>query len=222
MKLSLNSFVISDTHFSHKQVLQKEPSRIKKVKQLGASSFDCLSIALWNKAVSKDDRVLHLGDLYFKDGIKCVKKLNGKKILLAGNNDTSFKLKQLSKLKDKWKIIEKIKFDIKDKKLLKQLLAKKFGENLNLDFANALIKDIDGIRILFSHFPVNERKRNDRFALQRDIIDYAFKIAKCDINIHGHNHSRKSKHKYCINVSTEVTDFKPIRLKDLLKGNKLL
>ena len=46
---------------------------------------------------------------------------------------------------------------------------------------------------------------------------HLFHDYRCDINIHGHVHSKTIDHPRLINVSFEAIGFKPIRLKELLE-----
>lgn len=82
------TFVISDTHFSHQNILSftdgKKPLR----------PFDTMEemnefmIEKWNSVVTENDTVIHLGDIVFaQTGFECLGKLNGKKIALMGNHE---------------------------------------------------------------------------------------------------------------------------------------
>lgn len=78
-------FVISDTHFGHKRVIEFEKA---------ARPFDTIEahdaelVARWNAVVTKKDTVWHLGDVFFgKDGHKVLASLNGYKRLVLGNHD---------------------------------------------------------------------------------------------------------------------------------------
>ncbi|PAF45685.1 metallophosphoesterase [Helicobacter sp. 11S02629-2] len=215
MKITLDTFVISDTHFSHKQVLKKEPLRMKELQASGFANFDELSVSRWNEAVSTNDKVLHLGDLYYSEGMKYIKLLNGRKTLIVGNNDIG----KLAPLKD-WEVINKLKIKLDTKANLKEKLKSKFGKKLKDIYANALVTKVAGETIMFSHFPVFERKKNERFSNARDIIDYLFTISGCTINVHGHIHSRDPEDARCINASTEKLNFTPTRLGDLLAKHR--
>lgn len=82
------TFVTSDTHLGHANILQYCPWR-----QTWASSIeehDAKLIAAWNAVVGKDDTVLHLGDFAF--GTKArfahyVRQLHGFIVLVRGNHD---------------------------------------------------------------------------------------------------------------------------------------
>lgn len=83
-----NVFFISDTHFSHKNVITFEKS---------SRPFDTIEehdeflIQRWNSVVTKRDLVYHLGDVYLgkkPDGMhEIFSKLNGRKVLVRGNHD---------------------------------------------------------------------------------------------------------------------------------------
>ncbi|RDU73353.1 hypothetical protein CQA66_01415 [Helicobacter aurati] len=211
MKITLDTFVISDTHFGHKGVLKKEPSRIAALNETHFNNFDEFSVNCWNQVVNTQDSVLHLGDLFFNNGYEILPRLYGKKMLILGNNDIG----KCENLQD-WKVIKRIKFKIKDKKEYQKIMEKKWGSALKNPYATGLITDINNVRIMFSHFPVGERKKNDKYWQARDIIDYAYSLTESEINIHGHIHSRASKQKYCFNASTEKLVFKPKKLRDIL------
>lgn len=212
LKITLDTFIIADTHFGHKAVLKKEPSRNLTLENTSFRDFDELSIAWWNEEVKEKDSVLHLGDLYFHRGYELLNRLNGKKkMLVMGNNDIG----KCEKLEN-WKVIDKIKFKIKDKLYYKKALKKRWGSELQNPYATALITEVDNVRILFSHFPVDERRKNDKHWRARDLIDFAYHLADCELNVHGHIHSRDSRHHYCFNASTEKLNFRPRKLKEIL------
>ncbi len=78
-------FVISDTHFGHKNIIDYCNRPFKSTEEM-----DEALIKNWNETVSNDDVVIHLGDfgLGKKEYIASIaKRLNGKKILIMGNHD---------------------------------------------------------------------------------------------------------------------------------------
>ncbi|MWV62229.1 hypothetical protein DCO58_05325 [Helicobacter saguini] len=216
MKITPETFVISDTHFGDKMAIKKYPIRAVTLNATHFKSFDELAISRWNEVVGEQDCVLHLGDVFAGSGVESIAKLNGKKTLILGNNDIG-KCENLNK-DFGWKVISKIKFklDSNEKSELKKAMKKKWGEELKNPYACALVVVVNNLKIMFSHFPVGERKKNDRYCKARDIIDYAYALAGCEINIHGHIHVRSSVQEYCCNVSTEKLDFKPRRLREIL------
>lgn len=75
--------VISDTHFGHTNILRIRPE---------FGNVDEMNEALvenWNSAVNKYDTVFHLGDVAWtkKAAAEFLPRLNGAKILIAGNHD---------------------------------------------------------------------------------------------------------------------------------------
>ena len=85
-------FVISDTHFGHKNILNFEFEGEK------LRDFDSLDemhetiINRWNNVVTKKDIVYHLGDVASpKNGLNLLHMLNGRKRLVRGNHD-NFKI----------------------------------------------------------------------------------------------------------------------------------
>lgn len=73
---------VSDTHFGHSNILKYCNRPFDNVQQMD----ECL-IEFWNKTVSPNDVVYHLGDFAFKNGSEIYPKLNGYKILIKGNHD---------------------------------------------------------------------------------------------------------------------------------------
>lgn len=214
-----DTFLISDSHFGHFAALVKEPIRLNSALSHGFRDFDEFSITLWNQHIGKGDEVWHLGDLYFDDGIKCLKRLNGQKTLIVGNNDIG-KFEYVKKQSD-WKVCKKLKLQIPERKFIKRTLKKKFGEMcLKNIYLNAIVCDFEGERIMFSHFPVFNRKARDRFVAARDVLDEAFKLAQCSLNIHGHLHSKASGNDFCINVSCENLAFIPRTLGEILQNHR--
>lgn len=78
-------FLISDTHFGHKNILDYENR-----------PFSCLSemreqlIINWNSVVGPEDTVFHLGDVMMgnkEQAAEIISRLNGHKILIKGNHD---------------------------------------------------------------------------------------------------------------------------------------
>lgn len=213
--LTPETFIISDSHFGHKKVLEKEPLRNALAWKNGFMDFDSFSVHMWNKRVLEDDFILHLGDLYFKDGWKQLLKLQGRKKLLVGNNDLK-KYHLLNEFED-WQVCKKISLKFEGKKPIFQKLKKKWGVNVLKDkLLNAIVLDIGKERVMFSHFPVMNRKKNDRYACTRDVLDELYRLCECSLNIHGHTHSKNTKNPFCINVSGEIVGFQPIKIGEAL------
>jgi len=187
MIINAETFIISDTHFGHTNILKHEPQR----KVMLGNQPDWKLIEKWNDVVSENDTVFHLGDFAWKQDeiIKYTPYLNGKKYLLRGNHDKN----PQTYLENGFS--EVIDFSTK-------------GE------AAYHIKEIERARILFSHYPIVSDgfdKTHWKF------LSKVFDKERCTINIHGHIHSMELNEKCCINASVEAIGFAPIRLRELLR-----
>ena len=78
-------FVISDTHFGHKNIIGYEQRPFPNV-----DAMDKFMIEAWNAVVRSGDRVFFLGDFSFHNKgntQKILSLLNGYKIMIMGNHD---------------------------------------------------------------------------------------------------------------------------------------
>lgn len=78
-------YVIADTHFSHSNIIKYCNRPFDDIEKMNKSI-----ISKWNKIVSDEDIVLHLGDFGFgsKEQLTDIcQQLHGHKILLKGNHD---------------------------------------------------------------------------------------------------------------------------------------
>ena len=82
-----NTFFTSDTHFSHDKIIEycNRP-------YTSAAEMDEALVENWNKTISKNDVVFHLGDVSW--GRFDLSRLNGDKHLIVGNHDN---LKDISR-----------------------------------------------------------------------------------------------------------------------------
>ena len=209
--LNENTYVISDTHFGHKNIIKYEPARTSIIDKEILDEDNLLELSEekiienWNSIVKPEDHILHLGDFVLAGTTKIeeyTKRLNGHIHLILGNHDhgnnTVYK-------KSKIDVIDKIHYN---------------GKSINKQYkdSSALICKIKNKTILFSHIPiVKDMRHGDRFFEYNDELYNLFKKFNCDINIHGHIHSiNLDKKTKCINTSIEVINFKPIRIKELI------
>ena len=80
---------ISDTHFSHQNVL-KFSANERPFNTI--EEHDAELITRWNSRVGINDKIIHLGDVCFKPATRLdpiMSQLNGIKHLLLGNHDTA-------------------------------------------------------------------------------------------------------------------------------------
>ena len=98
----MNIFLISDTHFSHANILTFLRENGDKLRPgfHNIHEHDEYLIQQWNKVVKPDDKVYHLGDIGFKNFTQVSQifnRLNGTKVLIKGNHD-NFKLSQYGQI----------------------------------------------------------------------------------------------------------------------------
>lgn len=80
------NFYIADWHYGHKNVIAYDNRPFRTVEDMNETL-----IKRWNDAVSKDDTVYVLGDMFWcknSQAIEVIDQLNGHKILVRGNHDS--------------------------------------------------------------------------------------------------------------------------------------
>lgn len=93
----MKTFIIADTHFGHPNIikfLRKDGSLLRDFPSI--TDHDEYLIQQWNRTVSPNDKVYHLGDVGFTNFTKLsyiLSRLNGTKVLIKGNHD-NFKMSQ--------------------------------------------------------------------------------------------------------------------------------
>ena len=78
-------YFISDLHFSHRNILKYIKRPFKDVNEMNEALIE-----RWNNAVSKNDRVIVVGDMFLcmkETASGFMSRLNGTKILIKGNHD---------------------------------------------------------------------------------------------------------------------------------------
>lgn len=88
-------WVVSDTHFLHNRPFLYAPRGFNSIEE-----HDEAIIKNWNEVVSKNDTVIHLGDIYMtanhEKGCRLINRLNGNIILIRGNHDSDNKVQAIS------------------------------------------------------------------------------------------------------------------------------
>ena len=197
-------WITSDTHFQDEQLEEAIPNRIKTADH----------IKLINSKVTKNDTLIILGDV---GCLKAASKLNGYKVLIAGNHDTGLSKFRKQIMSGKFDNYVYDKYDALEE--MKELYPNcKYQIELDYDIqhlpfifwrvtANNCLFDeiysgplIIGKKIILSHEKLNN-------------IDWAF-------NIHGHIHDphipNDSNH---FNVCGDARrNYEPINLHSLIKS----
>jgi calcineurin-like phosphoesterase family protein len=84
----MKTFYTSDTHFNHANIIKYSDRPFPG----GVRDMNECMIERWNSVVGKDDIVYHIGDFAMgnKDlAPEIVRRLNGYKVIIAGNHDPS-------------------------------------------------------------------------------------------------------------------------------------
>ena len=91
----MNVFLTSDHHFGHERMCQfLRPDGSPLRPWSCAAEMDEALIERWNSVVQPGDKVYVLGDIAIPmSGIQCFSRLNGDKVLIAGNHDWPFEKK---------------------------------------------------------------------------------------------------------------------------------
>ena len=214
-KINEDTFIVSDTHFFHKNILEFEPCRMTGMNIDGHIYHDEWLVDNWNSTVKPNDVVLHMGDFAFKGIRELENKLNGYKILILGNHDR------------KGSQVYNNVFDY----VIRGLYVEAGIDNphylkaeSNDELFSAVIKNINNKRVMFSHYPVDETEidydRSGRITKRIETCINLYYEYGCELNVHGHTHSNKMQDRDTrkfINACVEHTGFKPKKLKELLK-----
>ena len=97
----MTSYLISDTHFGHANIIKFTDNDGKKTRPFDSvEEMDEFMVKNWNNTVKPSDRVYHLGDVVInRKALPILDRLNGKKVLIKGNHDI-FKLRDYAKYFD--------------------------------------------------------------------------------------------------------------------------
>ena len=204
MIITEDMFVISDTHFGDLYSLK--------------NGSDKYLVDNWNKTVSENDTVLHLGDFTSDDNDKALKEkiikygniLNGRILLIRGNHDTAPSgvyelagIELVNEFKNPWYYAATGM--IKNKKIL---------------FSHYPIKDLYSILNTLTYFTnkhgYNNYPDENPFKFPIEQLEEIFIKNKLDINIHGHIHNKIKIFDNLINVSPANIGYAPIKLGDFL------
>lgn len=205
----MSIYLTSDHHFGHRRVCEYSGRPFKSLEEMHE-----VMVENWNKTVKPHDLVYHLGDfsLNKKWVEELTPKLNGCKILVAGNHDRVHPI-QSNTVYEKWKK-KYIEYGWQD-------------VQLELNWAAALV---GSLKIRLCHFPYASDKGDGRYQDWRPV--------KGDENVLfcGHVHE---KWKYCyeefgfedrsngkihydreleaINVGVDQWNFTPVSLDSLIQ-----
>lgn len=209
LKLDENTVITSDNHFGHSKIVDFVPKRAEFCKNNNYENLDQYMIEEWNKKLSNNQQVLCLGDFAFKSVQSYGNLIKGNNILLPGNHDKNsidtYLNNGFKHVLRGFNLIQKNRYFIEQ------------GDTNDLMF-NCLVAEINGVRILFSHFPVYDTNPYDKkFSNTTRKLEDIFEDFDCRLNIHGHTHLSDSDKDYCFNASIEAVDFKFLTIGEILE-----
>lgn len=186
-------FFSSDHHFYHKNIIKYCNRPFETVEEMNEEM-----VKRWNEVVAKEDIVYYLGD--FSLAIRPVElflnRLNGTKILMAGNHDFCHPVHPKSKTLDKHQYwlnrYEELGFQ-----------SIHYERYLNIiDGTTSFIYSTDSI--LMTHMPyLNADNKDERYPQYRPIDEGK-------VLLHGHVHDKWKIKDKMINVGVDVWDFYPV------------
>lgn len=175
-------YFIADTHFNHENIIKycNRPFRDKE-------EMNEVLIEKWNKVITDEDTVYHLGDLILGEKVewnKILSRLKGKKYLIRGNHDNATKSEY-----------------------------EKYGITVLI---NAPI-ELEEYKLILSHVPIPDKMIKDGYINvhghihNKKLNDVNEKIGQPEYPCELYS---EDKH---ICVSVDVIDFKPISINEILK-----
>ena len=234
-RINENCFITSDDHFSHKAIFDFQPHRKDLMIKDGVGveglwpdqllkAHDDWMVKKFNSVVGEDDTTIFLGDFAFKN-LDIAKRLNGYKILILGNHDRKGP-----------QVYDQAGFDYVIRGLLIQEGDKVFSVEATDKLFSALVKEINGYRVLFGHYPPDERefryykddlgesdpnKPSIMNARISELINVYYDMS-CDFALHGHTHDKHPVMETInlINVCRDTNSMKPYKLGDIFTLNK--
>lgn len=182
-------FWTSDTHFGH--------LRINELAGRPFSSADEMNEALisrWNAVVGKNDLVVHLGDVAMGEiakSLPLMARLNGQKILVAGNHDRVFSGNSENYIRRFFPEYSKY-----------------FGAIFN---GSQLVTLDDGTIVKVCHFPYSGDSTTDERYPEHRPVDEGHVL------LHGHVHQMWKVKDRMLNVGVDVNNFAPVSEDDIIE-----
>src|SRR6478735_6424608 len=180
----------SDTHFEHARIIELSNRPFGDVKAMGAEILRNII-----KFVPWDHTLIHLGDVAlgpWPEGLRPLKVIHSKKILLPGNHDRLSSLEKQAR-RDRFRPDYEEVFD------------EIWDEQVEIEMG--------GVPFVISHYPpaeISDHGSVDRYPHLRPVDDGEHHF------IHGHTHqshslTRLKSGRLAIHVGVDSTGFKPIR-----------
>lgn len=189
-------YFTSDLHLGHKNCIDFCNRPFKS-----ADEMDDALISGWNSRVKNGDTVYIVGDLVWEssDPLKYLSRLNGKKILIAGNHDIKWlKRRGMATVEQDGRV------ELRD-----------YSEYF-INIAQYVETSIDGVTVTLCHYPMLEWKASRKIGSKK--LGYL---------IHGHIHNSRDK-KYmplwllphALNAGVDINNYAPVTFAELIENNE--
>lgn len=180
-------FFTADQHYNHRNIIQYCSRPFHDLVEMNEAL-----VQRHNAVVSKDDTVVHLGDIAW-DGPGWVRRLNGKHFLVPGNHDTCHPCHKRYAREVRWYCKEGL-----------TVLDVQFVQELGLGFPP----------VLLCHFPFygDMHASEERYkAFRPTALPLPARLL-----LHGHVHTAWKRRGICINVGVDVWDYAPVSVDQLV------
>lgn len=145
---------------------------------------------------------------------KVIDELNGNKILIKGNHDT---------YRDEYYLNNGWDFVVNDAYIVgtDSVIVEERPEHVR--FGGALVLNINGSNILFSHFNIfsdngfDNTSEQYKYSNEVRWLRSIYEKYECILNIHGHTHSMLIDDSRLINVCVENNGFQPKKILEIIK-----
>lgn len=197
--MTKNVWVISDTHFSHKQILSFRDAKgnlNRGSKFSNVNEMNEYMLHQWNSVVKTGDRVYHLGDVFMgakEDFSTLWPKFNGRKNLICGNHDDIKYIANggfFSKIQ-LWRMMPEFGLVLSHVPIHKSSIKKNIRDDKLTDFQKFMKRNLPYV--------------TDKLGINRKTL----------LNVHGHTHEHGSPKGPYKSVCVELTDYTPINIEEL-------
>ena len=182
----MNTWFTSDMHFGHANIIRYSHRPFRDLDHMHAALID-----RWNEVVQPEDTIWVLGDVamgIIDESLAFVGRLNGRKLLLAGNHDRCWAF-----------------HGPKHEPWIERYEAAGFAEV----HQGQMPFDLGGQSVELCHFPYRgDSQYEDRYLEARPVDTGAWLL-------HGHVHETWKQWGRMINVGCDVWDYRPVAASEL-------
>lgn len=181
-------YFTSDTHLSHQNIIKYCNRPFNDVDHMNE-----MLIKNYNEVVQSDDTVFFLGDVAMgrlDDSLPKVSRLNGHKILVAGNHDRCWSTRH-------------------DERLEWERRYKEVGFE-QIEYGEYIVNfEAWGLEVKLDHFPYEDDVRH------KDRFDERLPINEGHWLLHGHVHNSWKVKENMINVGVDVWNYYPVSIETI-------